>query len=64
MHANGDVVDLPAGASVRKLIERLGLERAACAAEVNKRLVPRREQETRVLEEGDVVELVSLVGGG
>lgn len=61
---NGERHDLPAGTTVRALIERLGLAKGACAAEVNKQLVPRREHETRALGEGDVVEVVSLVGGG
>ncbi|CAG0948354.1 Sulfur carrier protein ThiS [Phycisphaerales bacterium] len=61
---NGAKTDLPDGTTVRALIERLELGKAACAAEVNKRLVPRREQESRELRDGDVVEVVSLVGGG
>ncbi|MBX3408794.1 MAG: sulfur carrier protein ThiS [Phycisphaeraceae bacterium] len=61
---NGREEDVAPGTTVRELIERLDLARAACAAEVNKRLVPRREHESRTLSEGDVIELVSLVGGG
>jgi len=61
---NGSPMTLPDGTTVRALIERLDLGTAACAAEVNKRLVPRREHDARVLSDGDTVELVSLVGGG
>jgi sulfur carrier protein len=61
---NGQATDVPDGTTVRALIESLGLGRGACAAEVNKELVPRREHETRRLREGDAVEIVSLVGGG
>ncbi|MBL9002165.1 MAG: sulfur carrier protein ThiS [Phycisphaerae bacterium] len=61
---NGREEEVRQGESVRALIERMNLGRAACAAEVNKRLVPRKEQETTELREGDRVELVSLVGGG
>jgi sulfur carrier protein len=61
---NGRPTDVPEGTTVRALIESLGLGRGACAAEVNKDLVPRREHETRQLREGDAVEIVSLVGGG
>jgi thiamine biosynthesis protein ThiS len=64
VRANGVEQELPVGTTVRQLIVRLGLEKQACAAEVNKALVPRREQETRELKNGDAVELVSLVGGG
>jgi thiamine biosynthesis protein ThiS len=61
---NGKDQELPAGTSVRALIEQMGLGKQACAAEVNRQLVPRREQDGRELKEGDRVELVSLVGGG
>lgn len=61
---NGQECDLLHGTTVRVLIESLGLDKQACAVEVNKALVPRREHETRELREGDLVELVSLVGGG
>ncbi|MCC6675528.1 MAG: sulfur carrier protein ThiS [Phycisphaerales bacterium] len=61
---NGEPKSLPDGATVRSLIETLGLGKAACAAEVNRELVPRRAQDSRRLQEGDVVELVTLVGGG
>jgi sulfur carrier protein len=61
---NGQPTELPEGTSVRGLLERLGLENAPCATEVNRELVPRRQQEGRTLREGDVVEVVTLVGGG
>lgn len=61
---NGETRSLPDGATVRALIEALGLGRSACAAEVNRELIPRREHESRRLQEGDKVELVTLVGGG
>ena len=61
---NGREEEVRKGESVRALIERMNLGRAACAAEVNKKLVPRKEQETTELREGDRVERVSLVGGG
>ncbi len=61
---NGQAKDLPDGLTIRALIDRLGLGKQACAAEVNQALVPRREHETRELKDGDRIELVSLVGGG
>jgi thiamine biosynthesis protein ThiS len=61
---NGKSEEIPAGCTLRQLIERAGLGDKACAAEVNKRLVPRKEHQARELKDGDVVELVSLVGGG
>ena len=61
---NGSAQEVPQGITVRELIERINVKGGACAAEVNKELVPRRDQETRTLSEGDRVELVTLVGGG
>lgn len=61
---NGERREVREGATVLELIRELGLAKQACAAEVNRTLVPRREQEGRALREGDVVELVTLVGGG
>jgi sulfur carrier protein len=61
---NGEKREVPAGTTVAGLIRELGLEKAACAAEVNRTLVPKREHAGRELREGDVVELVTLVGGG
>jgi sulfur carrier protein len=61
---NGERREVPAGMTVGGLIREMGLGKAACAAEVNKALVPKREHEGRQLVEGDRVELVTLVGGG
>lgn len=61
---NGQARELPEGTSVESLVTELGLAKAACAAEVNKKLVPKRERASVTLREGDVVEVVTLVGGG
>ena len=61
---NGEPREIPDGATVRALIESLGLARAACAAEVNRALVARRDHDSYQLREGDIIELVTLVGGG
>ncbi len=61
---NGERLALPDGMTLRQLIERQGLGAAACAAEVNKRLIRRGEHEKTVLQDGDSVELVTLIGGG
>lgn len=61
---NGRAEDVPPGTTVADLVRRHGLEGRACAAEVNRRLVTRREHATTALACGDSVELVTLVGGG
>jgi thiamine biosynthesis protein ThiS len=59
---NGEPRQVAQGQTVAALVRELGLK--ACAAEVNRSLVPKRDQDGRALVEGDVVELVTLVGGG
>jgi sulfur carrier protein len=61
---NGTQEEIAPGTTVADLILRMGLEKAPCAAEVNKSLVPKRDHAARALAEGDRVELVTLVGGG
>lgn len=61
---NGETRDVPEGTTVAALVVRLGLEKAAVAAEVNGTLVPKRRHADTTLTLGDKVELVSLVGGG
>ena len=61
---NGEPREVPEGATVAALIETEGLAQRACAAEVNRQLVPKAEHGSKVLREGDTVELVTLVGGG
>ncbi|MCX5655676.1 MAG: sulfur carrier protein ThiS [Planctomycetota bacterium] len=42
----------------------LSVPRQPVAVEVNRELVPRSQHGARRLAEGDVVEIVTLVGGG
>ena len=62
---NGREEECPAGTTVAGLVARLEPARArACAVEVNRALVPRARHAERRLEDGDRVEIVTLVGGG
>jgi sulfur carrier protein len=61
---NGTEQQVPEGTTLKELIRSLKLDGAPCAAEVNKSLVPRRQQDACTLQEGDRIELVTLVGGG
>ncbi len=56
--------EIPQNHTLTALLADLGLAGKPCAAEVNQNVVPRKEHPTRVLCEGDAVELVTLVGGG
>jgi sulfur carrier protein len=61
---NGSPMRVSAGESVSDLLRRLGVANPRVAVERNKQIVPRAEHAGTRLEEGDVLEVVELVGGG
>ncbi len=61
---NAQPKELPEGTTVEGLIELLGLAGSICAAEVDKKIVPKRERSETILKEGQSIEIVTLVGGG
>ena len=61
---NGEETTLPERQSIRDLIVRLQVPAEAVAVEVNRHIVPRSSHTERLLEDGDVVEVVTFVGGG
>lgn len=52
------------GRTVADLVAELGLTGQAVAVEVNRVVIPRREHAQTPLNDGDSVEVVTLVGGG
>ena len=50
--------------TLQELLAELNLSENLCAIEVNNTLVPHKERDEYVLQDGDIVEIVSLVGGG
>jgi thiazole synthase len=61
---NGQAREVPEHATVTELLGQLGLKPQFVAVEINRDLVPRgRHNETRI-NAGDVLEVVTLVGGG
>ena len=61
---NGQAVELASESSVAALVTHVGKAGIPCAVEVNKSVVRKRDHQTTLLREGDVVEIVTLVGGG
>lgn len=45
-------------------LEENGYKRERIAVECNEKIVPKSEYDTFVLKDGDIVEIVSFVGGG
>ncbi|MDQ4131777.1 MAG: sulfur carrier protein ThiS [Actinomycetota bacterium] len=62
--ANGDPVELAAGATVDDLLRQLGLGGRWVLVERNGEPVNRRDLASTVLAEGDRLELVRAVAGG
>lgn len=60
---NGNSRDLPEGMTIHSLLSDLKLTPDKVAVEVDRRLV-RSEKYDTPLKEGDVVEVVTFVGGG
>ena len=61
---NGQPRSVPEGQTVAALLAELKLEPRYLAVERNRVLVPRRQHANCILEEGDQLEIVTLVGGG
>lgn len=60
---NGQEVDL-SDISLKKYLEDNGYNLKGIAVECNEDIVPKSQFETFILHSGDVVEIVSFVGGG
>lgn len=61
---NGEPYRLPEGATVADLLAAWDVSPGRVAVEVNLAVVPRERFASRVLEPGDLVEVVRFVGGG
>ena len=61
---NGERREIPAALSVADLVRNLGLKAEHVAVEVNSDLVTRSRLPETMIADGDVLEVVTLVGGG
>ncbi len=52
------------GTSLKDLLIQAGIKTQFCAVERNLDIVPKNEYETVAVENGDRIEVVTLVGGG
>lgn len=60
---NGADLDI-AGKTISQYLETTDYNRSRIAVERNGEIVPKSEYEVTVIQEGDVIEVVSFVGGG
>lgn len=61
---NGEPRDVVPGTTARQLVASLGVKPEMMAVQINERILPREEMNTTILSDGDVVELIRIVGGG
>ena len=52
------------GQTLLSYLETNGYSRDRIAVECNEEIIPKSEYEHRILQDGDVVEIVCFVGGG
>jgi sulfur carrier protein len=64
VRVNGEELRLPKGAPVAALLDRLRVSLPRVAVERNREILPKKEYSATVLQDGDVFEVVELVGGG
>ena len=61
---NGGTKDIPAGLSVRALLEHLGIKPERVAVEINEEIVRKATYGDVPVRENDRVEVVQFMGGG
>ncbi|MDC3252073.1 MAG: sulfur carrier protein ThiS [Planctomycetota bacterium] len=61
---NGEVHQIEKTASVLDLVNSMPLESAAVAVERNRAIVPKSQHGDTLLQPGDHIEIVTIVGGG
>lgn len=61
---NGVETTIPNGMTLGGLIDSKGIERRMIAIEYNTEILPRHAYDATILNDGDRLEIVQMVGGG
>ena len=61
---NGESQEIDGSWSVADLLRKLEINNRYCAVERNMQLIPREDHAECRLQQGDQIEVVTLVGGG
>jgi len=61
---NGEETEVEGGATIGQLVDRVVRDRSRVAVERNREIVPRSRYDSTGVSSGDVIEVVTLVGGG
>lgn len=60
----GKDVDNAAGLTISEYLESAGYKKAQVAVECNGEIIPKSSFDIKVIEDGEIIEIVSFVGGG
>ena len=61
---NGNSKEVREGMTISALLEEMKTPAIGIAVELNREIIPRSRHEATVLRDGDVLEIVKMVGGG
>ena len=64
IHVNGESVSIDSPMTVQQVLETVDVPPNYLAVEVNEEVVPREQYDTHIVNDGDSLEVVTLVGGG
>ena len=64
IRVNGETRQWDRSVTVRDLLEALGIRPEAVVVERNLKIVPRERMAEEMVEDGDSIEIIRLVGGG
>jgi thiamine biosynthesis protein ThiS len=61
---NGSPQEVPSGLTIPALLERVSIDSARVAVELNRRIVRKADWPATTIQDGDFIEVVTFVGGG
>lgn len=61
---NGEALELPAGLNLEALLRHCGYEPRLVVVEFNGEILPRGRWPGQLVQSGDALEIVTIVGGG
>ena len=61
---NGNIKDVREGTTVHKLLKESGVDELKIVVQVSGHILRRNKFSQQILKDGDIVELISFVGGG
>ncbi len=64
LKVNGKEMDLEEELTVEELLIKISVKPVGIAVELNREIVPKSTHQSRRLNDGDILEIIKMVGGG